>query len=128
MTTQNEDINQIIASAVNARVEAAVTAALASPDTMGTFVQAALHEPISSDGYGREKTTLLRKLVQTTIAEKTKAVVREEIEAMSEDIRSEVRKAIRKSVGVITDTLVDGFVANASGRYPSIEVKFHGRD
>ena len=43
-------------------------------------------------------------------------------------IRKEVRAALKKSIGVISDSLVDGFVAATSGRYPSIEVKFRGRD
>ena len=44
----NDDINQIIESAVNARVEAAVLEAMSSSEVMGRFVTAALSKPVST--------------------------------------------------------------------------------
>ena len=126
MTTQENDINQIISSAVNARVEAAVLEAMTSNNTMATFVQAALTRKVSSSGYSRDDKPLLTHLLHTTIEEQTKVVVAEEIKKSQEVIRAEVRKALNKSIGVITDSLVDGFVASAEGRYPSIKVQFGG--
>ena len=126
MTTQENDINQIISAAVNARVEAAVLEAMTSSNTMATFVQAALTRKVPSSGYSRDEKPLLTHLLQTTIEEQTKAVVAEEISKNKEVIRAEVQKALSKSIGVITDSLVDGFVANAEGRYPSIKVQFGG--
>lgn len=120
--SQNEDINQIIASAVNARVEAAVVEALASDGAIRAYVTAALNQP-ASDRYDRGK-TFLRRLLERTIEQQTQAVVAEEIKTAEDAIRKEVRAALKKSIGVITDSLVDGFVANASGRYPSIKVAF----
>ena len=126
--TPEKDINGIIASAVNVRVETAVLEALSSDDTMRVFVAAALNQKVSTSGYSRDETTLLNKLLKNTIEEQTKAVVAAEVAAHADVIRKEVRAALKKSIGVISDSLVDGFVAATSGRYPSIEVKFRGRD
>ena len=128
MPSPNDDINDIIASAVNARVEAAVLEAVSRDDTMRVFVAAALQQKVSPTGYGRDETTLLNHLLKKTIEEQTRAVVAEEVAAHADAIRREVRAALKKSIGVITDSLVDGFVANASGRYPSIKVEFRGKD
>ena len=121
-----EDINEVIKNAVTARVEAAVLEAMSGDDTVRTFVQAALNKKVSTTGYGGDQKSLLTHLLQQSIEEHTKAIVAEEVAANSGAIREEVRKALRKSIGVITDSLVDGFVANASGRYPSIKVEFRG--
>lgn len=121
--SQNEDINQIIASAVNARVEAAVVEALASDGAIRAYVTAALNQP-ASDRYEDRGKTFLRRLLERTIEQQTQAVVVEEIKIAEDAIRKEIRAALKKSIGVITDSLVDGFVASASGRYPSIKVVF----
>lgn len=123
MNKEHDDINQIIASAVNARVEAAVLEAMTNDNTMRTFVQAALNQK-SKEGYGREEKTLLNRLLENAIQEQTEAVVAEEVRKSADAIRAEVRAALEQSIGVISDSLVDGFVASAESRYPSIEVKF----
>lgn len=124
------DINQTIIAAVNARVEAEVAAAMLSDETFLTFVTAALHQPIEvGSGYSnKRKTTFLRHTMDGAIEAAAKAAVAEELEGVKDAIKTEVRKALRASVGVIADSLVDGFVANASGRYPSIKVEFPDRD
>jgi len=128
MAGPEKDINEIMASAVKAQVAASVMEAMASNGTMQAIVVAALQQPVGTGSYDRDKKPLLEHLLQQTIIELTKKVVAEEIAAHAPAIREEVRKAIKKSIGVISDSLVDGFVANASGKYPSIEVKFGGRD
>ena len=124
MSNQNDDLNEIVSRAVNARVEAQVTEALSGGEYMAQFVQAALNQKVKGDGYRDEAKPLVKYVLETTIKEQAKAVVSEEVAALEPLIREEVRKALKKSVGVIADSLVSGFVANASGRYPSIEVKF----
>jgi len=127
MSEQN-DINQIIVSAVNARVEAEVAAALTNADAMKTFVEAALHEKVkSSDRYGADDITLVTKLVRGTVVEQTKKVVAEEVQAQEAEIRAHVRQAVQASVGVIADSLVDGFMQSVTGKYPSIKVTFNER-
>lgn len=121
--SQNEDINQIIANAVNARVEAAVVEAMASDGAIRAYVTAALNQP-AGDRYEDRGKTFLQKLLERTIEQQTQAVVGEELKIAEDAIRKEVRAALKKSIGVITDSLVDGFVASTSGRYPSIKVVF----
>lgn len=121
------DLNDVIASAVSARVEAQVLAALSDSDTFNVMVMAALQQPVEiPDGtsYGKKRVPYLNNVLQTAIRERTKAVVAESVEEHAEAIKVEVRKALRKSIGVMADSLVDGFVAGASGRYPSIKVEF----
>lgn len=122
------DLNATITSAVNARVEAQVLAALTDSEVFAAMVTAALQQPIEVRGglYDKTKTTYLAHVLQQTIQARTKEVVTEAIEEHADKIREEVRKALRKSIGVIADSLVDGFVADSSGRYPSIKVTFGG--
>jgi len=127
MAGPSEDINDIIKSAVQARVEAAVLEAMASGGTMQAIVVAALNQQVETGRYGDKKLPLLTHLAQTTIAELTKKVVAEEVAEYKEQIRDEVRKALGQSIGVISDSLVDGFVASSTGRYPSVEVTFAAR-
>lgn len=128
MTSLDKDLNETITSAVNARVEAAVAAALLNDESFTKFVTAALHHPVKTDSYSRETKSYISHLLEKTIEAKTKEVVAEEIAGAAEQIRDEVRKALRKSIGVIADQLVDGFVENASGRHPSIKVEFSGNN
>lgn len=128
MTNPTEtDINKIIVAAVNARIEGAVASALTSDETFAAFVTAGLQRKVSTGSYSREEKPLITVMLQNAIEEATKAVVAEEIAAQKEHIRSEVRGALERSIGVLTDSLVDGFVANAAGRYPSISVEFKTR-
>lgn len=127
MSNITNDLDATITAAVNARVESEILATMANSDIMQSFVTSALSTTVSGGFRGKDK-TLLSHLLETTIQEQAKAVVAEEIAKMAPAIREEVREALAKSVGVIADSLVDGFVANASGRYPSIEVNFRGRD
>lgn len=121
------DLNEVIAAAVSARVEAQVLAALSDSDVFQALVVAALQQTVEvSDGtsYGKRKVPFMRATLENAIKARTKDLIAEEIAALSEPIRVEVRKALRKSVGVLADSLVDGFVANAAGRHPSIKVEF----
>lgn len=128
MTSLDKDLNETITAAVNARVEAAVAAAMLSDESFTKFVTAALQQPVKTDSYSRETKSYLNHLLEKTIEAKTKEVVAEEIAGAAEQIRDEVRKALRKSIGVISDQLVEGFVENSTGRYPSIKVEFSGKD
>jgi len=127
MADPTPDLNQTIVHAIQARIEADVAAAMLQEETWLTFVQSALQQPLSLDN-GRTKTTFLRHTLNGAIETATKQAVADELEAIKPEIAKEVRKALRSSIGVIADSLVDGFVANAQGRYPSIKVEFQSRD
>lgn len=125
------DLNAVIAGAVQARVEAQVLAALSDSETFHALVTAAMQQQVEvPDGtsYGKKRVPFLMHTVQRAIQDHTKAAIAEGIAEHTDAIKAEVAKALRKSIGVIADTLVDGFVANASGRYPSITVEFKGTD
>lgn len=119
------DLNGIIATAVQAKITAQVAQALASDETMSAFVVAALQQPMEVGSYSdKRKTTFIAETCRNAVQAQTQAVVAEVVAEQADRIKDEVRKALRKSIGVIADGLVDGFVANASGRYPSIKVEF----
>lgn len=126
MSNLNDDLNATIAAAVQARTEAEVLAALSNEGTFSAMVTAALTETVRVD-YGKAQ-PMLSVLLRKTITEKTREVIADEIEALAPQIRAEVKSALKKSIGVISDSLVDGFVANATGRYPSIKVEFSGNE
>ena len=128
MSNLGKDLDATIIAAVNARVESEILATMADSGIMQQFVTAALATKVKTGGFSSEEKTLLSHLLETSIQEQAKSVVAEEIARLAPQIREEVRSALAKSVGVISDSLVDGFVANAQGRYPSIEVNFRGRD
>lgn len=117
------DLNQTITAAVQARVTADVVAALSSDEALGAMVTAALQELVSTGDWNRRE-PLITSLLKKTVAEVAKATILEEIKTFEPMIRSEVKAALAKSLGVITDSLVDGFVDNVTGTYPSINVSF----
>jgi len=118
------DLNATIANAVNARIEAQVLAALADSDVMGRMVTAALQKKVNTGAYRNNETTYLQSLIGKAIEEKTVEVVAAELDTIRPLIETEVRKALRKSVGVLADSLVEGFVQAAAGSYPSISVTY----
>lgn len=128
MSNISSDLDKTITSAVNARVESEILATMANSDIMRTFVTSALDTKVKTGGYSSEEKTLLTHLLETSVQQQAKAVVAEEIVKLEPVIREQVREALAKSVNVIADSLVSGFVENATGRYPSIEVNFRGRD
>lgn len=124
MSNLSSDLDKTITSAVQSRVEAEVLASLADSDLLGKFVTAALSEKVKVGGYSGESKPLITHLVQSAVTDQAKSVISDEITGLAPLIRQEVREALKKSVGVIADSLVDGFVASAQGRHPSIRVSF----
>src|SRR5690606_27963440 len=109
MTDLEKDLNTTIAAAVNARVEAAVMAALSGDELIGRYVSAALTEPVAQDTYGRKPTkTYLTTVVTEAIQEATTAAVKELVEAERPKIVEEVKKALRRNLPEVADRLVDG--------------------
>ena len=125
--TLDKHLNDGITSAVNAKIEGAVLEAMASNDVISAYVVAALQEP-KPDRYGtRTKETYLSDIIKDAVRKQTQAVVAEEIQKQEDVIRESVRQSLEKSIGVITDSLVSGFVENTKGNRPSIEVNFSDR-
>lgn len=123
--TVSPALDDMIIAAVNSQIETKVFEALTSDDAIRAYVSAALEERVKEgDSYSTKYDKFISVTVKNAVREMTKQVVVESIKEHEDIIKAEVADALRNSIGVITESLVDGFVANAAGRYPSIEVNF----
>lgn len=124
----NEDLNEIITRGISAKIDSAVAQALAGDEGFTHLVTAALQQPVEvpdgSGGYGKKRVPFLNHVLQQSVRERTKKVVAETIQELEPEIRKHVKEAVKESVGVIAESLVDGFLADAAGRHPSIKVEF----
>jgi hypothetical protein len=127
------DLNQVIASAVQARIETEVATALAGSELMNQYVAAALNqrvqeEPSSRNGYKRVETTFLRQTVETAIRAATKAavarVIADEAEAIERTVTAEIRKNVKDIAAVLVGKLAD---AAESAHGINVELRYPGR-
>ncbi len=124
------DINQIIASAVNARVEAQVLAALSGDEVIGRLVTAALSEPVSATGdrYDHRKvpyiTKVLRDAIKQAAADAVKRLIAEEMPSIEDEIRKALRRDIKQIAGRLANQLSE---TAAKSHGVSVELKFPER-
>lgn len=113
------DINKIIASAVNARVEAAVLAALSGDEVIGKLVIAALSEqvPATNDRYDSKKTTYINRVLRDSIKEATADALRRVIAEELPTIEEEIRKELRRKVKQIAEGLATQLGEKAASAY-----------
>lgn len=108
-TNLNDDINATIATAVNARIEAAVMESLSGDDVLARFVTAALTQPVKQDTYDRSpRKTFLAHTVQKAIQDATRAAIEALVEEEKPRIEDECRKALRRNLPAVAERLVDG--------------------
>jgi hypothetical protein len=104
------DLNTVIVSAVNARVEAAVAEALSGDEVIGKFVTSALRQTVEvpkADGsYGKERVTFLKSVIDKALQQATKQAVLKVMAEEEERLEKEVRKALRASTDSIAKSLV----------------------
>lgn len=129
MSNLGPELDKTISSAVNAKIEAEVFKAMTSDDVIGQYVAAALNEKVADpdNRYG-SKQTLINVSMKKAIKKMTEQVIADEVNKQVDAIREEVEKALKASIGVISDSLVTGFVANVQGGRPNIEVNFKDPD
>lgn len=121
------DLNATIASAVNARVEAAVLAALSGDDVLGRYVSAALNQEIELDrNYRKVKVNFLHHTIKTAIQEATKAAINAAIAEEREQIEELVRKAIKSQAANLAAQMATSLVEQAAKGYIRVEVKVPG--
>ena len=115
MSNLEQDLNTTITSAINARIEAEVTAALSGDAVIGQFVAAALAQEVGETGYGRDrkKITFMHRTVAKTIQEVTASLVLEVIEAERETIEREIRKSLRSYIPNMAAGMVDSLAHQA---------------
>ncbi len=122
------DLNQVIASAVQARIETEVATALAGSDLMTKYVAAALHQPISvrdSGDYRDRKTTYLREAIDNAIRAATKTAIANVVAAEAEAIEKAVAAAIRADIKGIAKSLAGKLVEAAEKPYGvSVALKY----
>jgi hypothetical protein len=131
VTPADEDLNKVIASAVNARVEAAVMSALAGDETIGRMVTAALRQavevPDPDRQYGKIRVPFLNHLIQTAMREATKRAVEKVLIEEAEAIEDECRKAIKRQAAGIAATLAGQLQDAAAKSYGvSVTLKYPG--
>ena len=120
MSNIEADLNTTIASAVNARIEAEVFAALAGDETIGRYVTAALRRPVevpARTGYGKDKVPFLSHVLESSFRDATKAAVARVLEEEQPKIEEEVRKALRRNVASIATELASSLTAAAQNTY-----------
>lgn len=134
MSTENAtgDLNQVIASAVQARIETEVASALAGSDLMTQYVAAALHQKImvkDRNSYRDRETTYMRETIDQAIREATKAAVAKVMAAEAEAIEQQVATELRKNIKGIASQLVGKLADAAESAYGvSVELKYAGRE
>lgn len=127
MSNIETDLNATIASAVNARIEAEVMAALSGDEIIGRFVTAALQQKVGEERYGRKQKTFLAAALQEAIKNATKAALGRLIEEERPLIEEEIRKALRRNVKTMADAIVGNLADQASKAYGvSVELRIPG--
>jgi hypothetical protein len=133
MSNPTSDLNDVIVSAVNARIETAVLEALSGNEFFGKMVTAALHQPVEVaerfDRYSKRKTTFLahtlESVIQKAVAEATRRLVAERAEM----IEAAVREELGKSASEIAKQLVGSVSRAAESPYGiKVDLQFPGRD
>lgn len=130
MTDVTSDLNQVITSAVQARIEAEVAAALSGSDLMAQYVSAALNQTIEvGDRYRSTKITYLRHTIDEAIRGATKAAVAKVIAEELPAIEQAVTTELRKNVKVIAKTLTGKVGELAESAYGiKVEMQYASRD
>lgn len=129
MTDLSGDLNATIASAINAKIEGAVLAALSGDDVFGRYVTAALQQQVEpKDRYSnRTRVTFLQRVVEDAIQEATKAAVARLLVEEAPLIEEELRKAFKRSAGTMAEGIVSSLSANAAKGYGvTVELRIPG--
>lgn len=125
------DLNQVISSAVQARIEAEVAAALSGSEVMGQYVAAALSQQIEikdpRDSYRTIKTTFLRNAIDKAIQKATAAalttVVEQEMPAIEQAVTTELRKNVKgiatQLVGQVAESVDKPYGITVQLNYPN---------
>lgn len=113
------DLNETIVSAVKARIEAELLSALSGDEAFAPLVAAALQQPVkvSNDSYRNETEPYLTHVLRLTIQQATKEAVAKLVTEEIGSIEDAVRKALRRDVAQIANTLSQSLVDSAAKGY-----------
>lgn len=131
MNAPNADLNDVITSAVKARVEASVLEALSGDEFFGKFITNALAAPVEipdpDRGYGKIRvpyvTYVLEETVRSAVMSATKRLVAEQAELIEEAVRKELRRSAsdlaKQLVGSMSDAADRAYGIKVELQYPS---------
>lgn len=124
MSNTQTDLNEVITSAVQARIESTIATELSSSDIYGKCVAAALTRPIEVGSYSdKRKTTFLRETLEGAIREAAKDAIGVVMESERENIEKLVATQLRRNVKVFAETLTDNAITAAKSKY-GVKVDF----
>lgn len=114
------DINAVIVSAVNARIEAAVAGALLTEGGMGAIVAAAMTQEIEvKDGssYRTKKVPYLSHVLRSAIQSAAKDAIAKMVEEHRPEIEQKVKEALTGSIDRFAEGMVESLAKTAGGGY-----------
>lgn len=113
------DLNQTITSAVNARIEAQVLAAMSGDEVLGQMVASALNQPVkvTKDSFSRDTEPYVTHLLRQVIQDATHLAVTRLVAEERDMIEEEIRKALRRDVKRISESLTNSLVDAADRGY-----------
>lgn len=112
------DLNETIAAAVKARVEAEMMKALSGDETIASFVTAALQQNVQYElNYRKVTEPYLTHVLRKTIQDATKAAVVALIAEEAPAIEAEIRKALKRETSSIAQALTRSLVDTAGKGY-----------
>ncbi len=124
------DLNTVISSAVLARIEAEVAAALSGSQFINDMVISALKQEyeVQDRNYNRRKTTFLRETVDAAIKTATKAAVERTVKDSTDEIERLVAQHLKKQIPEIAKQLVGNVVEVADKAHGiSVTLNYGGR-
>ena len=125
------DLNDVISSAVLARIEAEVAGALSGKGFIDQYVIAAINKEIEvkDRDYRTRKTTFLKESIDKSIQQATKAAIAKVIQEESAEIEKIVTTQLRKQVKTIAQGLTGQLVEAAKNAYGvNVEIRYPGYD
>lgn len=127
LTTLGDDLNGAIVAAVNARVEAAVLAALSGDDVMGRLVTVALMQrvevPKRDGSYGKEHVPWVSALLDETIRKAAREAVTKVVEDQRPAFEAAIAKALVDQRKNVAAQLVTALMPNRNG-YMSVNLSY----
>jgi len=120
------DLNSVIASAVQARIETEVASALSGSELMGQYVAAALTQTVKVEkNYRTRETTYLRETIDQAIQAATKAAVNKVVAESAPEIEKLVATELRRNIKGLSAQIVGNLVEKADSPYGiSVEINY----
>jgi hypothetical protein len=128
MSNTTTSLDETIAHAVQAKINATVFEALAGDATLSAYVNAAMQQPVEvkSGYYDRRRTTFLTEALNVAIQEATKDAVADAVKAEAEMIRKHVADAIKAQASEIAGVLVNSLAEAAAAHKYRITISQNG--